>query len=384
MPEQPPMHPKPPDRPAHDAPRTPRHAGNPEDVRKGQVTSPLPREVFRQRFLARFTDPAYRQEDEALERLERIAWDAYAQSRKAPLTHKAGAGYADPDYDLSDEWRAASEAVRVAQQRQADPSTRSRVLLVCAASRNDYTCPGEMSKSWRLAGRARDQLEAQGIEVDLLDLSHLTSDAQLHIHPCKGCVSTAMPLCHWPCSCYPNHALGQVNDWMNEIYPRWAACHGVLIVTPVYWYQASSPLKLMMDRLVCADGGNPDPTTTHGKDVARAKAIELRGWDYPKHLAGRAYGLVVHGDVAGIEGVRRALSDWLDWMGLIDAGAQARLDRYIGYYEPYATSHVALDHDTSVQGEVDNVARALACAVEQLRQGQLRTADHGLVPPRLK
>ncbi|SOY92812.1 conserved hypothetical protein; flavodoxin domain [Cupriavidus taiwanensis] len=387
MPEQPPKPPMPfapPDRPAHDAPRAPRHAGNPEDVRKGQVTGPLPREVFRQRFLARFTDPAYRQEDEALDRLERIAWDAYAQSRKAPLTHKAGAGYADPDYDLSDEWRAASEAVRVAQQRQSDPATRSRVLLVCAASRNDYTCPGEMSKSWRLAGRARERLEAQGIEVDLLDLSHLTSDAQLHIHPCKGCVSTAMPLCHWPCSCYPNHALGHVNDWMNEIYPRWAACHGVLIVTPVYWYQATSPLKLMMDRLVCADGGNPDPTTTRGKDVARAKAIELSGWDYPKHLAGRAYGLVVHGDVAGIEGVRRALSDWLDWMGLVDAGAQARLDRYIGYYEPYATSHVALDHDTSVQGEVDNVARALACAVEQLRHGQLRTADHGLVPPRQK
>ncbi|MBB2917538.1 flavodoxin family protein [Cupriavidus alkaliphilus] len=387
MPEQPPKPPMPaapPDRPAHDAPRAPRHAGNPEDVRKGQVTSPLPREVFRQRFLARFTDPAYRQEDEALDRLERIAWDAYAQSRKAPHTHKAGAGYADPEYDLSDEWRAASEAVRVAQQRQADPATRSRVLLVCAAARNDYTCPGEMSKSWRLAGRARERLEAQGIEVDLLDLSHLTSDAQLHIHPCKGCVSTAMPLCHWPCSCYPNHALGQVNDWMNEIYPRWAACHGVLIVTPVYWYQVSSPLKLMMDRLVCADGGNPDPTSTRGKDVARAKAIELSGWDYPKHLAGRAYGLVVHGDVAGIEGVRRALSDWLDWMGLIDAGAQARLDRYIGYYEPYATSHVALDRDTSVQGEVDNVARALACAVEQLRHGQLRTADHGLVPPRLK
>ncbi len=56
--------------------------------------------------------------------------------------------------------------------------------------------------------------------------------------------------------------------------------------------------------------------------------------------------MVVHGDVAGIEGTRRALCDWLDWMGLIDAGAQARLDRYIGYYEPYATSHEALDADT--------------------------------------
>ena len=52
----------------------------------------------------------------------------------------------------------------------------------------------------------------------------------------------------------------------------------------------------MIDRLVCADGGNPDPTSTGGKDAARAKALELGGWDYPKHLAGRAYGLVVHGD----------------------------------------------------------------------------------------
>ncbi|UIF90760.1 flavodoxin family protein [Cupriavidus sp. UYPR2.512] len=380
MPEQPPK----PARPAQDAPRAPRHPGNPEDVRKGQVTSPLPRDTFRQRFLARFTDPAYRQEDAALDRLERIAWDAYQAGRKAPLSHQAGPGYADPDYDLSDEWRAASEAVRAAQQRQADPATPSRVLLVCAAARNDYTCPGEISKSWRLAERARQQLEAGGMEVDMLDLSHLASDAELRIHPCKACVSTAMPLCHWPCSCYPNHALGQVNDWMNDIYPRWAGCHGVLIVTPVYWYQAASPLKLMMDRLVCADGGNPDPTSTHGKDVVRAKAMELSGWDYPKHLAGRAYGLVVHGDVAGTEGVRRALADWLDWMGLVDAGPQARLDRFIGYYAPYATSHVALDEDTGVQAEVDNVARALAGAVRLLRAGELSTPDRGLVPPRQK
>ncbi len=132
-----------------------------------------------------------------------------------------------------------------------------------------------------------------------------------------------MPLCHWPCSCYPNHSLNQTNDWMAEIYERWVAAHAVVIVTPVHWYQSPSPLKLMIDRLVCADGGNPDPTTTHGKKAAEAKALELKGWSYPKHLDGRAYGLVVHGDVAGIEGSRRALSDWLDWMGLIDAGSQA-------------------------------------------------------------
>ena len=50
-----------------------------------------------------------------------------------------------------------------------------------------------------------------------------------------------------------------------------------MIVTPVHWYQAPSVLKLMIDRLVCADGGNPDPTTTHGKKPEKAKALELSG-----------------------------------------------------------------------------------------------------------
>jgi multimeric flavodoxin WrbA len=116
----------------------------------------------------------------------------------------------------------------------------------------------------------------------------------------------------------------------------------------------------MMDRLVCADGGNPDPTSTHGKDPQKAKALELQGWPYPKHLAGRAYGVVVHGDVSGIEPVRHALCDWLDWMGLIDSGAKSQLDRFIGYYEPYATSHEPLDRDAGVQEEVRNAARAVA------------------------
>jgi multimeric flavodoxin WrbA len=235
-----------------------------------------------------------------------------------------------------------------------------------------------------MTGIARTALETAGIEVDVLDLSLLTSDYGRHIHPCKGCVSTAMPLCHWPCSCYPNHSLDQTGDWMGEIYERWTAAHGVIILTPVYWYQTPSVLKLMMDRLVCADGGNPDPTTTSGKNAEKAKALEMGGWPYPKHLAGRIYGLVVHGDVAGIEGVRRGQSDWLDWMGLIDAGPVARLDRYVGYYESYAQSHEALDRDSAVQQEVQNVARAVAHAVGELRAGRMALPDAGLTNPRPK
>ena len=353
-------------------------------IRKGQAPAELGRAEFGIRFRASYVDPAFRAEDQSIGRLEEIAWQAYIGGRKAPFTQKAGPGYADPDYQLSIEWIATRQRLRDAQLRWADPASPSTVLLVCGSARNDGTCPGEMSKTFRLLGLAREAIEKAGILADVLDLSLLTSEYGRKIHPCKGCASTAMPLCHWPCSCYPNHSLNQTSDWMAEIYERWTAAHAVIIVTPTYWYQSPSPLKLMIDRMVCADGGNPDPTATSGKNAAKAKELEMAGWDYPQHLAGRAYGLIVHGDVAGIEGTRRALSDWLDWMGFIDAGAQARLDRYIGYYEPYANSHEALDRDLAVQEESRNVARAVAKAVVELRAGRLQAVQPHLSRPRPK
>jgi len=354
------------------------------EIRKGQAPSQLDRSQFSVRFRASFEDPAFRVEDTAIARLEDVAWQAYIEGRKSPVTRKAGPGYADPDYDLSVDWIAAKERIDAAQKLWSNASTRSRVLVIVGSARNDGTCPGEMSKTFRMATLVREVLEQENIQPDMLDLSLLTSEYGRNIHPCKGCASTAMPLCHWPCSCYPNHSLGQTSDWMADIYERWTAAHAVIIVSPVYWYQSPSPLKLMIDRLVCADGGNADPTSTSGKNPGKAKELEMAGWDYPQHLAGRVYGLVVHGDVAGIEDSRRGLSDWLDWMGFIDAGTQARLDRYIGYFEPYATSHDTFDSDSNVQEETRNVARAVAQAVVDLRAGRLQAVQPKLKRPRPK
>ena len=354
------------------------------DVRKGQAPGQISRAEFAQRFQVSFQDPAFASEKPAIERLEQIAWLAYKDERKSPVTRKAGPGYADPDYDLSVDWLAAHDAIAAAQATQADPTSASRVLMIIGSSRNDGSCPGEISKSFRLATWMNEELERQGMVVDTLDLSLTTSEYGRKIHPCKGCVSTAMPLCHWPCSCYPNHSLGQAGDWMNEIYPRWVAAHAIVIVSPVYWYQSPGPLKLMIDRMVCADGGNPDPSSTHGKKAEEAKDLEMAGWDYPQHLAGRAYGVMVHGDVAGIEGSRRSLSDWLDWMGLVDAGQPAQLDRFIGYYQPYATSHECLDRDLPVQQEARNVALAVAHAVKELRTGTLAAVQPQVRRPRPK
>ncbi len=140
----------------------------------------------------------------------------------------------------------------------------------------------------------------------------------------------------------------------------------------------------MMDRLVCADGGNPDPSSTKGKDPDKAKALELDGWSYPKHLAGRVYGLVVHGDTADAGTLRASLAGWLEWSGFVPAGAQSQVDRYIGYFGPYATSHEALDKDEAVVAETRNVARAVANAVAALRQGRLYVPDEDIKPPRQK
>ncbi|HEY7511297.1 MAG TPA: flavodoxin family protein [Vicinamibacteria bacterium] len=354
-------------------------------VRKGQGDVSISREEFARRLAERFYDPAFDAVRAEIDRVLEVAWDGYHQYRKSPRTRRAGPGFADPDHELPVEWLEARERIQEAQRRQADPSAPRRVLLVAGAARHDQTCPGEMSKTFRLVSLAREAVEsAEGFACDLLDLSLLTAQYGRQILPCKACVSTAMPLCHWPCSCYPNHAMGQVNDWMNEIYPRWVAAHGVVIVTPVYWYQAPSVLKLMMDRLVCADGGNPDPTTTHGKKPAEAKALELRGWPYPRHLSGRAFGVFVHGDAAGAEALRHALHGWLTDMDLVPAGPHAAVDRYLGYYEPYATSHAALDRDEAVQEEVRNVARAVVAAVRLIREGRYEPPHRGQRDPRPK
>ena len=88
----------------------------------------------------------------AIDRLEAIAWDAYREGRKAPITRKAGPGYADPDYDLSVEWIETKERLERAQKVWADPKTQTRALVICGSPRNDGTCPGEISKTFRLAG----------------------------------------------------------------------------------------------------------------------------------------------------------------------------------------------------------------------------------------
>src|SRR5262245_18826755 len=93
--------------------------------RKGQAPPELARAAFAERFNQSYLDPAYDRVRTELQRIEVVAWEAYSAGRKSPRTTKAGAGFADPNYDLSVEWRECRDNVLAAEQRQKDPSTPS-------------------------------------------------------------------------------------------------------------------------------------------------------------------------------------------------------------------------------------------------------------------
>src|SRR5262245_852861 len=123
--------------------------------RTGQGDVKLSREEFARRFAERFYDPLFDTVKPELEKIIDQAWKVYDEYHKSPRTRKAGPGFKDPDYELSIEWLETHERVKQAQQRQADPAGCSRILLICGAARHDQTCPGEMSKTFRLAQLAR-------------------------------------------------------------------------------------------------------------------------------------------------------------------------------------------------------------------------------------
>lgn len=67
-------------------------------------------------------------------------------------------------------------------------------------------------------------------------------------------------------------------------------------------------------------------------------------------------------------------------MDLISAGSMAEIDGFIGYEEPYATSHQALDQDDAMQQDVRAAATTLARAIKLQAENALKQADEGLRP----
>ncbi len=177
-----------------------------------------------------------------------------------------------------------------------------RVLIISGSGRRQYNCPGVDSKSRMLMLKMAEALP-QDWEIDYEDIGNVYGRER--IQSCNACVSTAMALCVWPCNCYEKNSSKEPDlMWNLDLYARLDMADAWAIIGPINWYNVPSNLKLMFDRLVCMNGGNPDETTIDHKNPEKAMALEhSEVWKTMSlnHLEGRTAAFFCYGDEGGDE-----------------------------------------------------------------------------------
>lgn len=190
-------------------------------------------------------------------------------------------------------------AIPKPQPQEARPL---RVLVVAGSQRRLNSCPGLDSKARALMHRMLGRLPA-GWQIDHEDLGN--EHGKPKIQPCNACVSSSMALCVWPCNCYgPNSDHQPDLLWNLDLYARLARADAWAFIGPINWYGPSSNLKLLFDRLVCINGGNPRPDLIDKKSTLLAQALERSPqWEAltRNHLEGRSAGFFCYGDRGGAD-----------------------------------------------------------------------------------
>src|SRR3954470_9547723 len=92
---------------------------------------------FVRRARERFFDPAFDPLQDEIGKIIETAWQGYHGYRKAPRTKRAGARYADPDYELSIDWLKSRDTIAGAERQQKASAAKSRILLINGSSRSD-------------------------------------------------------------------------------------------------------------------------------------------------------------------------------------------------------------------------------------------------------
>lgn len=162
-----------------------------------------------------------------------------------------------------------------------------RVLILSGSNRRQYNCPGVDSKSRTLMLR--------------------------------------MAECCWPCNCYEKNSKAEPDlMWNLDLYARLDLADAWAIIGPVNWYGPASNLKLMFDRLVCMNGGNPREELIEHKDPELAMKLEhSQEWQQlsVNHLEGRTAAFFCYGDGGGEE---------------LDSDGRPHILRHKGYFDPDA------------------------------------------------
>lgn len=139
--------------------------------------------------------------------------------------------------------------------------------------------------------------------------------------------------------------------WNLDLYARLDLADAWAIIGPTNWYGPSSNLKLMFDRLVCMNGGNPDEKTIDHKNPEKAMALEhSEKWKEMSlnHLEGRTSAFFCYGDEGGDE---------------LDATGRPAILGHKNYFDPQ-------------KEPFDNEREAYAPLVWQCRYGGVEVPDY--------
>jgi multimeric flavodoxin WrbA len=103
--------------------------------------------------------------------------------------------------------------------------TLKRILILAASPRKN-------GNSTILALKAAEGVKAEGGEADVVEIGNLK------IAPCNACDS-----------CLTKPEAGCViKDDMQPLYQKIRAAQGIIFATPVYWFNMSAQMKLVIDR----------------------------------------------------------------------------------------------------------------------------------------
>jgi multimeric flavodoxin WrbA len=224
-----------------------------------------------------------------------------------------------------------------------------RVLIIAGSDRRQYNCPGVDSKARTLMLRMARQLP-EDWEIDYEDLGNIYGRAV--IRSCNACVSTSMALCVWPCNCYePGSRIEPDLMWNLDLYSRLDLADAWAVIGPLNWYGPTSNLKLMFDRLVCMNGGNPREDLIEHKNPELAMKLEhTKQWTElsQNHLEGRTAAFFCYGDEGGDE---------------LDPTGRPKILKHPSYFNP-------------VDEPFENERDSYAPLVWQCRYGGIEVPDH--------
>jgi len=97
-----------------------------------------------------------------------------------------------------------------------------------------YSSPRQYGNTAKISKYLEEFLRDLGAEVKMFNVFNM------RIEPCLGCVSDDVKLCKFPCV---------INDDARKIFEAIDESIGLIIVSPIYWYNVPGPLKNLIDRL---------------------------------------------------------------------------------------------------------------------------------------